>query len=86
MEHDLSGSGNPWTETSFVHHSVSDSMDWIFLYSSEVSFFEYLPYFPVGVIGGYTALVVLAILGAYVLGGRRLLKEPVMEAIKDDTI
>ncbi len=69
-------------------YTIPFQIVWIgfFLYSSEVSFFEYLPYFPVGVIGGYTALVVLAILGAYVLGGRRLLKEPVMEAIKDDTI
>lgn len=61
---------------------------WIgfFLHSSELRLLEYLPYFPIDVIGGYTCLVILAILGAYILGGRRLLKESIMEAIKDDTI
>lgn len=53
---------------------------------SEVSFLEYLPFAPVGVVLGYTALVLLAVVGAYVLGGRKIQRENIIMAVKDDTL
>lgn len=52
----------------------------------ELTLTEYLPFAPVGVLLGYTALVAAAVVGAYVLGGRRLQKENIIMAVKDDTL
>lgn len=61
---------------------------WIgaFLYTSQITFLEYLPFFPVRVLSIYILLVLLAILGAYLIGGLKLQRESVIEAVKDDTI
>lgn len=61
---------------------------WIgaFLYTSQITVLEYLPFFPVRVLSIYILLVLLAILGAYLIGGRKLQRESVIEAVKDDTI
>jgi len=61
---------------------------WIgaFLYTSQITVLEYLPFFPIRVLGVYILLVLLAILGAYLLGGLKLQRESVIEAVKDDTI
>lgn len=53
---------------------------------SEIKFLEYLPFAPVGVVLGYTALVLLAVVGAYVLGGRKIQRENIIMAVKDDTL
>ena len=53
---------------------------------TEISVPEYLHYAPYGVILGYTALVLLAILGAYLIGGRKLQRENIIETIRDDTL
>lgn len=53
---------------------------------SEITFLEYLPFAPAGVVLGYTALVLLAVVGAYVLGGRRIQRENIIMAVKDDTL
>lgn len=53
---------------------------------TEISVPEYLHYAPYGVILGYTALVLLAILGAYTIGGRKLQRENIIETIRDDTL
>lgn len=53
---------------------------------TEISVPEYLPYAPYGVISGYTGLVLLAIVGAYVIGGQKLQRENIIETIRDDTL
>lgn len=53
---------------------------------SEISLLEYLPFAPTGIILGYTCLILLAITGAYAVGGRRLQRETIITAVKDDTI
>ena len=57
-----------------------------FLYINEVTLVEYLPFAPYEVLTGYTALVLLTIIGAYIIGGRRIQRQNIIEAIKDDTI
>lgn len=57
-----------------------------FLYLNEVSIPEYLPFAPYGAVLGYTALVVLAVIGAYYTGGRRIQRQNIIDAVKDDTI
>lgn len=57
-----------------------------FLYINEVTLAEYLPFAPFGVLIGYTALVLLTIVGAYLTGGRRIQRQNIIEAIKDDTL
>ena len=47
---------------------------------------EYLPYAPFVPILGYTLLVLLAIIGAYILGGRKIEKDNIITSVKDDTI
>lgn len=58
----------------------------VFLRLSEVTLLEYLPFAPLGIILGYTALILLAVLGAYLVGGRRIRKENIITAIKNDTL
>lgn len=58
----------------------------VFLRLSEVTLAEYLPFAPLGTILGYTALVLLAVLGAYLVGGRRIRRENIITAIKNDTL
>lgn len=57
-----------------------------FLYINEVSLSEYLPFAPYGALLGYTALVLLAVIGAYYTGGRRIQRQNIIDAVKDDTI
>lgn len=58
----------------------------VFLNINEVSILEYLPYAPFGALLGYTGLVLLAVIGAYYTGGRRIQRQNIISAIKDDTI
>lgn len=53
---------------------------------SEISLPEYLPFAPYGILIGYTCLILLAIVGAYAIGGRRLIRENIITMIKDDTL
>lgn len=57
-----------------------------FLSINEITITEYLPYAPFIPILGYTALVIASITGAYYAGRRRIEKENIITAIKDDTI
>ena len=59
---------------------------WAFLSINEVTLAEYLPFAPYGILIGYTALVLLTIVGAYLMGGIRIQRQNIIEAIKDDTI
>lgn len=52
----------------------------------ELTLMEYLPFAPIGVLLGYTVLVLAAVVGAYAIGGRRLQKENIILAVKDDTL
>lgn len=56
------------------------------LFVTEISLPEYLPFAPFGVLSAYTLLILLAIIGAYFLGGKKLQKENIISTIKDDTI
>lgn len=58
----------------------------MFLWINEVTLPEYLPYAPFVPILGYTFLVLLAIIGAYILGGRKIEKDNIITSVKDDTI
>lgn len=58
----------------------------VFLRLSEVTLIEYLPFAPLGIILGYTALILLAVLGAYLIGIRRIRKENIITTIKNDTL
>ncbi len=53
---------------------------------TEISLPEYLPFAPYGVLTGYTVLILLAIVGAYAVGGIRLERENIITMIKDDTL
>lgn len=53
---------------------------------TEISLPEYLPFAPVWILTGYTCLILLAIVGAYIFGGRKLQRENIIAAIKDDTM
>lgn len=59
---------------------------WAFLSINEVTLAEYLPFAPYGILIGYTTLVLLTIIGAYLMGGIRIQRQNIIEAIKDDTI
>lgn len=58
----------------------------VFLRLSEVTPLEYLPFAPLHILFGYTALILMVILGAYLAGGRRLQRENIITAIKNDTL
>lgn len=58
----------------------------VLLFILEISLPEYLPYAPVRILTAYTLLILAAIIGAYFLEGRKLQKENIITAIKDDTI
>ncbi len=58
----------------------------VLLTFSEISLPEYLPFAPYGVLTGYTGLVLLAILGAYVIGGQKLQNENMITMIRDGTL
>lgn len=58
----------------------------MFLWINEVTLPEYLPYAPFVPILGYTLLVLLAIISAYILGGRKIEKDNIITSVKDDTI
>lgn len=58
----------------------------VMLMLTEVSLPEYLPFAPLGVLISYTLLILLAVTGAYIIGGRRLQREAVITAIRDDTM
>ncbi|MCB6203617.1 ABC transporter permease [Extibacter muris] len=58
----------------------------VFLSVNEVTLAEYLPYAPFTAVLGYTFLVVLAITGAYIIGGRRIQQENIITAIRDETV
>ena len=53
---------------------------------TEISLPEYLLFAPYGVLTGYTVLILLAIVGAYAVGGIRLERENIITMIKDDTL
>lgn len=57
-----------------------------FLYINEVSLAEYLPFAPYTAVLGYTFLILLAIIGAYLAGERRIRRQNIITAIKDDTL
>lgn len=57
-----------------------------FLNINEVTAAEYLPYAPFAPVLGYTLLVLLAIIGAYFVSGKRIQRETIITALKDDTI
>ncbi|WP_050638693.1 MULTISPECIES: ABC transporter permease [Clostridia] len=57
-----------------------------FLYLNEVTLIEYLPFAPYAAVLGYTILVLASIIGAYYMGGRRIVRQNIISAIKDDTI
>ena len=57
-----------------------------FLYLNEVSLAEYLPYAPYAAVLGYTGLVLVCIIGAYAVGDRRIQRQNIIDAIKDETI
>lgn len=57
-----------------------------FLYLNEITLVEYLPFAPYLEVLGYTALVLLVIIGAYYLGARRIRRENIIDAIKDTTV
>lgn len=56
------------------------------LFVTEISFTEYLPFAPFGLLLVYTCLILLAVTGAYFAGGRRLQRENIITAIRNDTI
>lgn len=58
----------------------------VLLTFSEISLPEYLPFAPYGVLMGYTCLILLAIVGAYAVGGRKLQKENIITMIRDGTL
>lgn len=58
----------------------------VFLRLSEVTLLEYLPFAPLHILFGYTALILMVILGAYLAGGRRIQRENIITAIKNDTL
>lgn len=58
----------------------------LFLSINEITLPEYLPYAPVSIILGYTALNILSVMGAYYVGGRRLQRENIIEAIRNETV
>lgn len=58
----------------------------VFLRLSEVTPAEYLPFAPLKILFGYSSLILLAILGAYLIGGRRLQRENIITAVKNDTL
>lgn len=58
----------------------------VFLRLSEITPLEYLPFAPLPILFGYTALILLAVLGAYVTGGRRIQRENIITAVKNDTL
>lgn len=57
-----------------------------FLSINEVTLLEYLPFAPYAAVFSYTLLVLAAIVGAYYIGGRRIQRQNIITAIKDDTI
>ena len=57
-----------------------------FLYLNEITLIEYLPFAPYAAVLGYTMLVLASIIGAYYMGGRRIVRQNIISAIKDDTI
>lgn len=57
-----------------------------FLYINEVTLAEYLPFAPYAAVLGYTLLVLASIIGAYYMGGRKIVRQNIISAIKDDTI
>lgn len=57
-----------------------------FLYINEVTLPEYLPFAPYAAVLGYILLVLAAVIGAYYIGGRRIQKQNIITAVKDDTI
>jgi len=58
----------------------------VLLTFSEISLPEYLPFAPYGVLMGYTCLILLAIVGAYAVGGRKLQRENIITMIRDGTL
>ncbi len=58
----------------------------VFLRLSEVTLIEYLPFAPLHILFGYTTLILLAVLGAYLVRGRKIQRENIITAVKDDTI
>ena len=53
---------------------------------TEISLPEYLPFAPYGILTGYTFLILLAIVGAYAVGGIRLQRENIITTIRDGTL
>lgn len=58
---------------------------WVFLRSNLVYVREFIPHFPVLPIAAFAAGILLSIRLAYALGGRRLKRAPIVEALKDET-
>lgn len=58
----------------------------LFLQINEITWTQYLPHLPAAIILGYTFLILLAVTGAYIVGGRRIQRENIITAIKDDTL
>ncbi|MCB5713966.1 ABC transporter permease [Lactonifactor longoviformis] len=57
-----------------------------FLSINEISLSQYLPYAPVFALLGYTLLILAAVMGAYIAGGRRIQRETIITAVKNDTL
>lgn len=57
-----------------------------FLSINEITLAQYLPYAPVLQLLGYTGLILAAIIGAYLKGGKRIQKENIIAAVKDETL
>lgn len=57
-----------------------------FLSTNEITFFEWLPFAPLLPMLAYLAAVLAAMLGTYIAGCRKLLRENIIEAIKIDSI
>lgn len=58
----------------------------VFLWINEVSFIEWLPYFPWAPVLLYIAAVLIVTAAAYMTGGRRLMRENIIEGIRMDML
>jgi len=57
-----------------------------FLYLNEVTFWEFLPFAPVGICMMFVALMFASAVGAYAVGERRIRRLDIVTALKEDSI
>lgn len=59
---------------------------WFMMWTVNMTWMEFLPNFPLRQVGAYAVLIIAVIWGAYIISATNILRDNIVDAIKDETV